>query len=372
MAGAHPRVAAFLERAGADLLVSADPALVRQLCGVAQDIETGPSPFAAPAVVLVGGDEHALLAISEDEAPEADWAITFAGFTLDPIDRAEALRGAIRTAIERSGSPRRVLLDAATVPAAAAALLPGAVPAPAELALLPAVKDAETVAGIAAAVAVCDAGQAAAREATRAGVDELALWQAARDAMERAAGGRVPLLADVVSGPRTAEVGGPPGARQLAPGDPVLVDLVPRVDGLWGDSCATWVCDEAVAGDRTLAEWHAVVAEALAAGRARLVPGARAGEIDAAVRGVVEAAGLAYPHHTGHGVGYAWHEEPRIVPGGRTVLEAGMVVALEPAVYAGGAGLRMEQVLVVEAAGARLLSGHSLALAGVPGGRVPA
>ena len=41
---------------------------------------------------------------------------------------------------------------------------------------------------------------------------------------------------------------------------------------------------------------------------------------------------LGYPHHTGHGLGVSWHEEPRIVPDSDTILEPGMIVALEPAV----------------------------------------
>ncbi len=52
----------------------------------------------------------------------------------------------------------------------------------------------------------------------------------------------------------------------------------------------------------------------------------------------IARAGLDYPHHTGHGVGVAPHEEPRIVPGGETVLAPGMVVALEPGTYPGPVG----------------------------------
>jgi Xaa-Pro aminopeptidase len=360
MSGAHPRLQAFLEAAGGDLLVSADPALVRLLCGVTQDVETGPSPFAAPAVVVAPGDGPALLVISADEAPERDGVVAFEGFTVGTIDRAGALRDAVRTALARAGTRSGVLVDAATVPAAAGGLLGAARHAPPEIALVAAVKDAGDVETIAGAVRACDAGQAAARAATRVGATELELWQAARDAMERVAGGRVPVVADVVSGPRTLEVGGPPGARALAAGDAVLVDLVPRVDGLWGDSCATWIAGRAPT-DVELAV-HRTLRRALAAGLAALRPGVEAGAVDAAVRAVVAESGHDYPHHSGHGLGYAWHEEPRIVPGGRTPLEAGMVVALEPGVYADGIGMRLEQVAVVEPGGARVLSGHALGL----------
>jgi Xaa-Pro aminopeptidase len=83
----------------------------------------------------------------------------------------------------------------------------------------------------------------------------------------------------------------------------------------------------------------------------------RAGELDAQIR-----AGLDYPHHTGHGLGTGYHEEPRIVPDAETVLEPGMVVALEPGVYGDGLGARVEQVVLVTEDGCEILSGHPLEL----------
>ena len=40
-----------------------------------------------------------------------------------------------------------------------------------------------------------------------------------------------------------------------------------------------------------------------------------------------------YPHHSGHGVGTSYHEGPRITPYNDTILEPGMIIALEPAIY---------------------------------------
>ena len=46
-----PRLTRFLEAHGGDALVTADPGLVRMLAGhTVADIETGPSPYALPAV----------------------------------------------------------------------------------------------------------------------------------------------------------------------------------------------------------------------------------------------------------------------------------------------------------------------------------
>ena len=102
---------------------------------------------------------------------------------------------------------------------------------------------------------------------------------------------------------------------------------------------------------------HARCLEALETGLTALAPGRVAGDIDALVRN-----GLDYPHHSGHGVGVAAHEEPRIVPGGETVLAPGMVVALEPGTYPGPWGMRVERVALVTETGCEVLSKHDLSL----------
>ena len=89
---------------------------------------------------------------------------------------------------------------------------------------------------------------------------------------------------------------------------------------------------------------------------AAIRPGAVAGDLDALARERLE-----FPHHTGHGLGTGFHEEPRIVPGSTSVLEEGMIVAVEPGTYA-DAGVRLEQILLVTAAGCEVLSGHDLSL----------
>lgn len=348
------RALELARRAGADCLLAAHPGTVTWLTGFAGDIETGPSPFALPALAVLAPGEPPILVLSDDEAGAAEGlgcaAVSYPGFTIEPL---EPLAGAARALAEAVGG-RRVATEPGALPAALAASL-SLVDVAAELAGARAVKDPDEVEAIRAAIALCDAGQRAAREAAEPGMSELELWAAVRAAIELAAGERTPLLADLVSGPRTAEVGGLPGRRVLAAGDGVLCDLVPRLAGYWGDSCATF----AVGGEPSavLADAHRRSREALARAVDSVRPGVRAGELDAAIR-----PGLDYPHHTGHGLGTAYHEEPRVVPGSEVVLEPGMVVALEPGVYGDGAGARVEQVVLVTADGGEILSGHELGL----------
>ena len=141
------------------------------------------------------------------------------------------------------------------------------------------------------------------------------------------------LLCDLLAGPRSAEVDGPPGARRLTPGDPLLFDLAPRLGGYWADSCATFAVGRPSAALRAR---HNSVRAALEAGIDAARPGADAGEVDAAVRGRLEADGLRCPHHSGHGVGVAAQESPFLLPGEPTRLEEGMTIAIEPGAYGDG------------------------------------
>jgi Xaa-Pro dipeptidase len=343
-----------LAAAGADVVVLSDPFSVTWLTGFAPDALWGPSPFAAsPVAVVEPGRVRLLVSSDEEEAAAATGCevLAYEGFTTGRLDphgnQAELLRGL--------GLRGSVAVEAHALALALARCLPDDVrDAGAALRRVRAVKTPWQLERIRAAIGICDAGQAAARELARPGISELDLQAGIQAAMERAAGERLPLLDDLVSGPRTADVGGYPSSRVLADGDLVLVDLVPRLDGFFGDSCSTLALGEPPAG---AAELHAAAVAALERGLAALRPGLVAGELDALVR-----EGLDYPHHTGHGLGAAAHEEPRIVPGGETVLEAGMVVALEPGGYPGPFGVRVEHVAVVTESGSERLSGHALDL----------
>ncbi|MDW5598435.1 M24 family metallopeptidase, partial [Conexibacter stalactiti] len=159
---------------------------------------------------------------------------------------------------------------------------------------------------------------------------------------------------DPGSGPRPAGAGAPTSARVVGDGELILCDLAPRVGGHWGDSCATVAVGEPPAAARAA---HRRVHDALQRAIDAIRPGASAAEIDALTR-----AGLDYPHHTGHGIGSSYHERPRLVPEAPGLLREGMVLALEPALYADDFGIRLEHVVRVTADGCEVLSRHRLEL----------
>ncbi len=353
MGDRRERALEVARQAGCEGVLAAHPSSVAWLTGFEAEIETGPSPFALGPLAVLRENGPPVLVVSEDDAGDAAAlgceVSSYAGFGLGPV---APVAGASRALSEAVGS-LRVATEPGSLPAALASELDW-VDAEAGLAQARAVKDADEVELLRAAIALCDAGQRAARTEARPGRTELELWGLVRGAIESEAAGRTPVLADLVSGPRTAEIGGPPGVRALSEGELVLCDLVPRHGGYWGDSCATVAVGEPQPAAR---EGHRRAREALERGVEAVRPGLRAGELDALVRD-----GLDYPHHSGHGLGTAWHEEPRIVPGSETVLEAGMVLALEPGFYGDSLGVRVERVVLVTADGCEVLSSHEIEL----------
>jgi Xaa-Pro aminopeptidase len=340
-----------LEAVGCDAFVASDPFTVAWLTGFAADETWGPNPFAGPPLAIVRPDASVVAIVSEDEAPALAGSgcevVAYEGFTLAPLDPYAGRR----TALASLGLRGRVAVEDGALP------VPGVEAVQADalaLRLLRAVKDDDEIGRIRAAIALCDVGQAAARGALRSGASELEAWGAVQSAMEQAAGERISLLCDFATGERTADVGGPPGTRIVRDGDLAIVDLVPRLAGYWGDSCATLAIGEVPAEVRSA---HARCSDALEGGLAALAPGLVSGAIDALVR-----KGLDYPHHTGHGLGVSAHEEPRIVPGGETVLAPGMLVALEPGTYPGPWGMRVERIALITETGCEILSQHDLSL----------
>jgi Xaa-Pro aminopeptidase len=87
--------------------------------------------------------------------------------------------------------------------------------------------------------------------------------------------------------------------------------------------------------------------------------GVSVGEVDHAARKSLQKSGLAkyFTHSTGHGVGLEIHEAPRVAAGQNEVLQAGMVITIEPGVYVPGKwGLRIEDMVVVTERGCEVLT----------------
>ena len=83
-------------------------------------------------------------------------------------------------------------------------------------------------------------------------------------------------------------------------------------------------------------------------------PGAPCAEIDAAANGFLREEGYGgnLMHRTGHGFGLSTHEGPWVAEGSDDVLEAGMLISVEPGIYLPGVGgVRHSDTVLVTADG---------------------
>jgi methionyl aminopeptidase len=147
----------------------------------------------------------------------------------------------------------------------------------------------------------------------------------------------------ICASPNSMVVHGIPGPYELKRSDVISLDVGVTKDGWVGDAAIT-VALEPVAPEvkRLLKSTQS----ALFAGVEQARPGNHLGDISAAIQGSVEADGFSIIRSlVGHGIGRAMHEDPQVPnfgePGRGPELEAGMVLAIEPMVNAGRAGVRV-------------------------------
>ena len=343
--------------------IFANPYTVTWLTGFAAPPQVGPGPFAGgPPLIWYDDGAYTLVvqnSLADDATRSGCPVLSYTGYTFEaPITSAEQLETIVRGLLARSKTGKLGVearhLPAGLWPPEAAAIDDWLDP-------LRAVKTAEEIAKLRQNFALTDVGHAAAREAVRAAGREIDVWAAVQSAIVRAAGQRVPLGNDCVVGYRENNIGGWPGDLPLRPGDAIIVDLGTRLNNYWSDSCGTYYVGEPT---ERQAKIHRFVLQALEFAISLIKPGVVAREIDQKVRQFVSDAGYpVYPHHTGHGIGVAPHEEARIVPYNPRALEPGMVIMLEPGVYFPKEfGVRLEDAVLVTADGAEVLTQHDKSL----------
>jgi len=92
---------------------------------------------------------------------------------------------------------------------------------------------------------------------------------------------------------------------------------------------ACWVGEIA---DRMQEQVYRTAVESQAAALKALRPGATAEDVHAAYADVIQSAGYEYPFRCGRATGFSFLEKPQLVFGDKTVLEPGMVLAVDGSV----------------------------------------
>jgi len=307
--------------------------------------------------LLVGPDDVVVLTDSRytlqarRQAPDA--TVDEIGYDLPAAwPRLVGRTGARRVAVEAGAVSHAVWLRLA-----AAAPDVELVPVDGWVEGLRAIKTPDEVERIAAACAVADRALAALLPEIRPGVTEHDL--ALRLEWLMRTGGAEALAFDVacLAGPEAALPHGSPGDRPVLAGEVLLFDFGAQVEGYRSDMTRTLFVGEPRPRDLELYDLVARAQQACidalegsvrrTLGRGGPLIGARTA--DAAARDVITVAGHAahFGHGTGHGIGLATHEAPRLsYAAADDSLPSPTVFSVEPGVYLDGeTGVRIEDLV---------------------------
>jgi Xaa-Pro aminopeptidase len=213
------------------------------------------------------------------------------------------------------------------------------------------VKDADEIEALRRAGAAVDAIAADMRAQPFAGRTELDVH---RELVERMLerGHERANFAIVAAGEHAASPHHEPSAsRVIRDGELVLCDFGGTMRGYCSDITRMFHVGEPSA---EVSDVYEVLQEAQEAGVRAATVGTPCEDVDAAARRVIAGAGFGdqFIHRVGHGIGTEAHEDPYMVSGNRTVLEAGHAFSVEPGIYfAGRYGMRLEDIVVATAAG---------------------
>jgi len=135
---------------------------------------------------------------------------------------------------------------------------------------------------------------------------------------------------------------GIPGDRVLKPADVLNIDVTVIKDGFHGDSSRMYYVGAPSIQAKRLCD---TTYECMWIGIANVRPGARLGDIGAAIQAHAEKNGFSVVREfCGHGIGRKFHEDPQILHYGKAgtglQLEAGMTFTVEPMINAGKPAIR--------------------------------
>jgi len=160
----------------------------------------------------------------------------------------------------------------------------------------------------------------------------------------------------VAAGPNGALPHHRAGDTVIRQGEPIVIDMGAKYQGYCSDLTRTIIIGTP---DETFRRVYDTVLGAQLTAIATVQAGMTGGQADGLARKVIEVAGHGeqFGHSLGHGVGLAVHEFPRVGPNSPGLLQEGMAFTIEPGIYLSGwGGVRIEDVVVLEKSGARVLS----------------
>lgn len=216
-------------------------------------------------------------------------------------------------------------------------------------------KDPAEVEALKANALTADAAMRAAYAALRPGMTEAEVADVVAAAFAEQGTDKLN-FAIIASGPHGAFPHHATGQRKLKVGDTVILDIGASMQGYNSDLTRVAFLGEP---DEEFLQVHAIVNRAVEAALAVIHPGAPLSDVDKAARQVITEAGYGeyFTHRTGHGIGMTVHEPPYVTHTNDIPIEVGMSFSVEPGIYLPDKfGVRLEEIVVVEEEGPRILS----------------
>lgn len=170
----------------------------------------------------------------------------------------------------------------------------------------------------------------------------------------------------VASGMRGALPHGVASDKKIKQGDMVTLDYGAVYNGYISDMTRTLAVGEP---DAKLVEIYHIVNGALSATLEKLKVGMSAKEIDSIARDYISEKGYGdyFGHGLGHGIGLNVHEDPFFSQSGEDILQAGMVITIEPGIYLPEiGGVRIEDDVLIKEDGIEILTQSSKELIRLP------
>ncbi len=157
----------------------------------------------------------------------------------------------------------------------------------------------------------------------------------------------------VASGPNSASPHHHPGPRTIERDEMVLFDF----GGSFGGFCSdTTRCVYTGPVPQEVRDAYTVLSAAQETAVQAAKPGRPLAEVDLAARRIIGAAGFGdyFIHRTGHGIGAEVHEHPYVTELNSEPVQVGHAFSIEPGIYLPDQwGMRLEDIVVIEAGGAR-------------------
>jgi len=151
----------------------------------------------------------------------------------------------------------------------------------------------------------------------------------------------------VASGERSSMPHGVADSREIKDGDTITLDFGCIYEGYCSDMTRTIFVGKA---QEKIQDIYKIVLEAQEAALQMLKPGLVCKDIDEMARKIITRYGYGenFGHGLGHSLGLEIHEEPTLSTKSERILEAGMIVTIEPGIYIEGfGGVRIEDLVLI-------------------------